>query len=66
MKGYLDASLSLITFIIAFESALNVQNENTEFHIYQQNNFNILYKTTNSFNQIALILTTYSLKKTQG
>ncbi len=35
MKGYLDASTSLITFITAFESALNAQNENIKFRIYQ-------------------------------
>ncbi len=34
MKGYLDASTSLITFITAFELALDAQNENTEFRIY--------------------------------
>jgi len=34
MKGYLDASTSLTTFITAFESALDAQNENTEFRIY--------------------------------
>ena len=65
MKGYLDASTFLITFITAFESALDAQNENTEFRIYQQNDFNILYKTTSLFEcQIASILTIYSLKKT--
>ncbi len=35
MKGYLDASTFLITFITAFESALDTQNENIEFYIYQ-------------------------------
>ena len=35
MKGYLDASTFLITFITAFESALNAQNENIKFYIYQ-------------------------------
>ncbi|CAG8594540.1 7362_t:CDS:2, partial [Funneliformis caledonium] len=34
MKGYLDASTSLVTFITAFQSALNTQNEKTEFCIY--------------------------------
>ena len=66
MKGYLDVSISLMKFITAFQSALNAQNEKTEFCIYQQNNFNILYKTTSPFeHQAASILTIYSLKKTQ-
>ena len=64
MKGYLDASTSLMKFITAFQSALDAQNEKTEFHVYQQNNFNILYKTTSPFKrQAASILTTYALKK---
>ncbi len=49
MKGYLDASTSLILFITAFQLALDIQNKKTEFYIYQQNNFNILYKTLSSF-----------------
>jgi len=66
MKGYLDASTSLMKFITAFQSALDAQNEKTEFRVYQQNNFNILYKTTSPFErQAASILTTYALKKTQ-
>jgi hypothetical protein len=66
MKGYLDASTSLVKFINAFQSALEAQNENTEFRIYKQNNFNILYKTTSPLErQAASILTTFSLKKTQ-
>ena len=66
MKGYLDASTSLMKFIAAFQSALDAQNKKTEFRVYQQNNFNILYKTTSPFeHQAASILTTYSLKKTQ-
>ncbi|CAG8682802.1 21731_t:CDS:2 [Gigaspora margarita] len=65
MKGYLDANTSLTAFILAFQSALDVQNEKTEFWIYQQNNFNITYKTTSLYkHQAASILTTYSLKKT--
>ena len=35
IKGYLDASTSLITFITAFELALDAQNENIKFRIYQ-------------------------------
>ena len=66
MKGYLDASTSLMKFITAFQSALDAQNEKTEFRVYQQNNFNIIYKTTSPLEyQAASILTTYSLKKTQ-
>ena len=66
MKGYLDASTSLVSFITAFQSALDAQNEKTEFRVYQQNNFNILYKTSSPFErQSASILTTFSLKKTQ-
>ncbi|CAB4405288.1 unnamed protein product [Rhizophagus irregularis] len=69
MKGYLDASTSLMTFITAFQSALNAQMEKTEFYVYQQDNFNVLlflYKTTSPFErQAASILTTYSLKRTQ-
>jgi hypothetical protein len=66
MKGYLDASTSLMKFISAFQSALDAQNEKTEFRVYQQDNFNILYKTPSPFErQAASILTTYSLKKTQ-
>ncbi|CAG8850352.1 4763_t:CDS:1, partial [Racocetra persica] len=42
------------------------QNEKTEFRIYQQNNFNIIYKTTSIFErQAASILTTYAFKKIQ-
>ena len=56
----------LIKFINAFQSALEAQNENTEFRIYKQDNFNILYKTTSPLEcQAASILTTFSLKKTQ-
>ena len=66
MKGYLDASTSLMKFITAFQSALDAQNEKTEFFIYQQDNFNILYKTTSPFEyQAASILTTYAYKKIQ-
>ncbi|CAG8803756.1 12076_t:CDS:2, partial [Dentiscutata erythropus] len=66
LKGYLDASTSLITFLNAFQSALEVQKEKTEFTIYRQNNYNILYKTTNPHEfQCASILTSYSYKKTQ-
>ncbi|CAG8679532.1 30193_t:CDS:2, partial [Gigaspora margarita] len=46
MKGYLDANTSLTIFITAFQLALNTQSEKTEFRIYQQNNFNTIYKTT--------------------
>ncbi len=49
MKGYLNASTLLVSFITAFQSVLDAQNEKTEFHIYQQNNFNILYKTSSLF-----------------
>jgi hypothetical protein len=31
MKGYLDVSTSLMTFITAFQSALDAQIEKTEF-----------------------------------
>ncbi|CAB4478770.1 unnamed protein product [Rhizophagus irregularis] len=66
MKGYLDASTSLLTFITAFQSALDAQIEKTEFYVYQQDNFNVLYKTISPFERQAVsILTTYSLKKTQ-
>ncbi|CAG8756020.1 1594_t:CDS:2 [Dentiscutata erythropus] len=66
IKGYLDANTSLTMFITAFQSALDTQNEKTEFRIYQQNNFNIIYKTTSIFEyQVASILTTYAFKKTQ-
>ena len=34
IKGYLDASTSLMTFITAFQLALDAQNEKTEFYIY--------------------------------
>jgi len=34
IKDYLDVSISLTTFIIVFESALDMQNENIEFRIY--------------------------------
>ncbi|CAG8814485.1 20556_t:CDS:10, partial [Gigaspora margarita] len=63
-QRYLDANTSLTAFISAFQSALDVQHEKTEFRIYQQNNFNIIYKTTSLYErQAASILTTYSLKK---
>ncbi|CAB5117154.1 unnamed protein product [Rhizophagus irregularis] len=66
MKGYLDASTSLMIFITAFQSALDMQIKKTEFYVYQQDNFNILYLTTNLFKcQTVLILTTYSLKRIQ-
>ncbi|UZO20007.1 uncharacterized protein OCT59_011269 [Rhizophagus irregularis] len=66
MKGYLDASTSLMTFITAFQSALDMQIKKTEFYVYQQDNFNILYLTTSLFKcQTVLILTTYLLKRIQ-
>ncbi|CAG8463551.1 7835_t:CDS:2 [Scutellospora calospora] len=66
MKGYLDANTSLTAFIAAFQSALDTQNEKTKFRVYQQNNFNIIYKTTSIFErQAASILTTFAFKKIQ-
>jgi hypothetical protein len=66
MKGFLDASTSLSEFISAFESALEVRKESSEFLEYKQNNYNILYKTASPFErQAASLLTSYSLKKTQ-
>src|SRR2546430_12086401 len=35
MKGYLDASTSLMKFIAAFQSALDAKNKKTEFRVYQ-------------------------------
>ena len=66
MKGYMDASTSLLEFISAFESALEMRKESSEFLEYKQNNYNILHKTSSPFEQqAALLLTSYSFKKTQ-
>ena len=66
MKGYMDASTSLLEFISAFESALETRKESSEFLEYKQNNYNILHKTSSPFEQqAALLLTSYSFKKTQ-
>ena len=66
IKGYLDASTLLSKFISAFESALEIKKESSKFLEYKQNNYDILYKTASLFEQqVALLLTSYSFKKTQ-
>jgi len=45
MKKYMNASISLLEFISAFELTLETRKESSEFLEYKQNNYNILYKT---------------------
>ncbi|CAG8778418.1 3059_t:CDS:2, partial [Gigaspora margarita] len=66
MKGYMDATTSLLAFIQAFETALDSCKEYIELEIYRQDNNNITFQTTSLYEkQAAHFLTKYALRKTQ-
>lgn len=66
MKGYMDATTSLSTFLKAFESALDQRKEDLEFMKYREFATNVQLVTKNLVEKQAMqFLTQYALKKTQ-
>ncbi|CAB5343108.1 unnamed protein product [Rhizophagus irregularis] len=66
MKGYINATTSMSTFLNAFESALDSRQQTIEFSQYKERTLNLIYKTPSLFEkQAATILTIYALKKFQ-
>ena len=66
MKGYMDSTTSLVDFLKAFESALEIRKEDAEFTKFCEENKNISLLTTSPYeSQASELLTKYALKKTQ-
>jgi hypothetical protein len=66
MKGYINATTSMSTFLKAFESALDSRQQTVEFSRYKEHTLNLVYKTTSPFEkQAATVLTIYALNKFQ-
>jgi len=66
MKGYMNATTSMSTFLNAFESALDSRQQTLEFSQYKEYTLNLIYKTPSPFEkQAALVLTIYALNKFQ-
>lgn len=66
MKGYVNATTSMSTFLNAFESALDSRQQTVEFSKYKECTLNIIYKTSSPFEkQAATVLTIYALNKFQ-
>ncbi|CAB4392780.1 unnamed protein product [Rhizophagus irregularis] len=66
MKGYMDASHSLLDFLKAFESALEQRENDLQLAKYKQIHENVTFKTLSPLEyQASEILTNYALKLTQ-
>ena len=66
MKNYLSATVSLTSFLDAFDTALDIRKQSLEFARYEEYSKNIIYKTLSPYEkQAATILTNYALTKTQ-
>ena len=66
MKNYMNATNSLLDFLKAFESTLELCDIDLQLFKYQQNQFNVILKTMSPFEyQAAEILTNYALKLIQ-
>src|SRR3954469_9678029 len=67
IKGYMDASTSLSSFLSAFMSALEIRRESVEFFKYKEIGCDIFLKTSSLYEkQSSLLLTQYAFKKTQS
>ena len=67
MKGYMDASTSLSSFLSAFMSALEARKDSVEFSKYKEISCNTVLKTSSPYEkQACFILTKYVFKKTQN
>ncbi|CAG8760873.1 14367_t:CDS:2, partial [Racocetra fulgida] len=66
MKGYIDVTTSLSTFLKAFKSALNQRKENLKFLKYCESVISVQLVTKSLVKKQAMqLLTQYALKKTQ-
>ena len=66
MKGYLDATTSLTSFLKAFESALDQRKEDIEFVKFREDYTNIKLVTKSLYEKQAMdLLTRYALDKTK-
>src|SRR5436853_2860328 len=66
MKGYMDATTSLTTFLKAFESALDQRKEDIEFRKFKEDYRNVKLVTKSPYEKQAMdLLTNYALNKTQ-
>ena len=58
MKGYMDATHSLLDFLKAFESALEQRDIDLQLSKYRQNHYNVIFKTMSPFEYQAAELCT--------